>query len=299
MTGTFLPSAVESSLATARAIRVNNYVHQVSQEESARIRRFLYLLATGTVVFVLVIAIAILTADRWLMAISPASEREFMRPYIEWAGEHFLQQADPVLQDYVVAMGQQIAADMNLPEQLELEFQVIEGDTVNAFTTLGGYVFVFEGLVREVESENSLSMVLAHEIAHAKNRDPLLATGRGVLLQIMISSLSGSGGIDPTATELGSDLMLNIYSREQEEAADRIALTAVQSRYGHVGGATRLFRLIQDSDPNPGSIELSSTHPDIDQRIDYIEGMTSKMGWSVREETPHPEEVRTALTKSL
>lgn len=152
--------------------------------------------------------------------------------------------------------------------------------------------------MREIDSENSLSMVLAHEIAHAKKRDPLLATGRGILLQIMISSASGGGGIDPTTTEVGSDLMLNIYSREQEEAADKLALAAVQARFGHVGGATQLFRLLQESGQNTDLPEVSMSHPDTENRIAYIEGMASEMGWSIREETPYPAEVRAVFART-
>jgi len=55
-------------------------------------------------------------------------------------------------------------------------------------------------------------VVLAHEIAHAKNRDPLLGAGRDILLQLLMSSLSG-GGIDPSTVDAGSNLMLNTYSR--------------------------------------------------------------------------------------
>ena len=37
----------------------------------------------------------------------------------------------------------------------------------------------FKGLVERLKSEQALAMVMAHEIAHIVNRDPITALGRG------------------------------------------------------------------------------------------------------------------------
>jgi predicted Zn-dependent protease len=225
---------------------MNDYVHEVSDEEVARIQRFGYSAAIGTAIFIVLIILAIVTAQYWVKLISHEGERQFISPHVKWVNEHLLDESDPALQAYVDRLGREIAAGMELPAELQLEFFVIDGSTANAFTTLGGYIFVLDGLVRELDDENSLAMVLAHEIAHAANRDPLSSASRGILLQIMIYSATGSGGFDSAkASELGSDIMLSAYSREQEEAADQLAVAALQRQYGHVGGATRLFEALQ------------------------------------------------------
>lgn len=274
---------------------MSHYEHKIDDDESARIQRFLYWVAAGTAAFVVIIIIAILTAHHWLTFISPASERDFMRPFVTWANENLVSDADPVLQAYIEELGNEIAADMELPDGLELEFHVVDGGMVNAFTTLGGYVFVFEGLIEELDSENALAMVIGHEIGHAANRDPLLATGRGVLLQIMVSSLSG-GGIDTTNMNRGSEFMLNIYNRDQEEAADRLAFEAVYDRYGHVGGATQLFRVLAESEEDIQTIEMLSSHPDVESRIEYLDELAKEKGWSANDVTLYPEEVRQVLS---
>ena len=156
-----------------------------------------------------------------------------------------------------------------------------------------------EQMVRDLV-EIGIAMVLAHEIAHAINRDPLSTAGRGILLQIMISSLSGSGGIDPSTTsELGFDLMLNLYSREQEEEADRIALLALYSQYGHVGGATDLFETLRDDYGDVEPPEFLSSHPETSDRIAMIRKMAQERGWGVEATNPYPEEVREALSLQL
>lgn len=275
---------------------MNDYVYEISQEESARIRRFVRLFAVGTAAFAFLIILAIVTANRWMLLISSESERRFIQPYVSWADERLLPKSDPELQAYVSDLARQISADMAIDADMQLDFLVLKGGTVNAFTMLGGYIFVFEGLMQELDNENSLVMVLAHEIAHAKNRDPLLGAGRGILLELLISSLSG-GGIDPSTIDSGSDLMLNTYSREQEEKADRLALAALQKRYDHVGGATQLFRMLRGSGDTPETMEILSSHPNLDQRIEYIESMADENRWATKATTPYPPEIEVIIRK--
>lgn len=279
---------------------MSDYVHEVSDQEAERIQRFLYGVAIGTVLFVLLIAVAIVTAPRWIKLISHEAEREFVEPYVGWANKYVLDDSNPALQGYVENLGARVADNMDVPPELELKFFVIEGETVNAFTTLGGYIFVFDGLMSELDDENSLAMVLGHEIAHAVNRDPLSTAGRGILLQILISSLSGSGGFDPSTTsELGFDIMLNLYSREQEEEADRLALLALYEQYGHVGGATDLFETLRDDYEDLEPPEFLSSHPETSDRIAMIRGIAEERGWDIEATSPYPEEVREALSSQL
>ena len=268
---------------------MSEYVHQIDDDESARIAGFLRWLAVGTVLFVVLVIVLFWTANRWLLVISPESERRFIEPYIEWSRGTLLVESDPALQDYVESLASSIHSLLG-PDVQPIRVQVIAGDTVNAFATLGGYVFVFEGLVEAVDSENGLAMVLAHEIAHVHHRDPLMSTGRGMLIELALSTLSGTG-IDPSTVDAGTNLMLNQYSREQEVAADELALSLLHRKYRHVGGAKRLFEIIRDYDDAPETAEFLSTHPDIGARIDNIDRWTTDNRWSTGDAVPYPPEV--------
>ena len=80
---------------------MTSYVHQISDREAEKIRRFLIMLSAGTVIFVVVIILAILTADKWLTLISHESEHQFIEPYIECTDENLLSTTDPVLKQYI------------------------------------------------------------------------------------------------------------------------------------------------------------------------------------------------------
>jgi len=273
---------------------MSEYVHTVDAEEQAKIASFLRWFAIGSVLFIVAIIALFVTADRWLRLISIESERRFIEPYIDLLVENDVVESDPVLQAYVRDLAREMDDQLGSDRELELRVFVIEGEMINAFATLGGYIFVFDSLVEAVENENSLAMVLGHEIAHVHHRDPLLGTGRAMLIQLALSTFSGNG-LDPNTVNVGSDVILNQYSREQELAADELGLQLVQDRYAHVGGATRLFEIIRGDAEDLQLAEFLSTHPDTDARIERIEALTAERGWPVGEPTPYPDAVREAL----
>ena len=130
---------------------------------------------------------------------------------------------------------------------------------------------MFTGLLDRVKSENGLSFVLAHELAHISNRDHLRALGRGLVLfgisAILTGSDSGLSGVLAPATHLGQAK----YSREREALADAKALQILNCRYGHAGGATELFESLskEDADSSRLSHYLAS-HPSMHARIDAL-----------------------------
>ena len=51
------------------------------------------------------------------------------------------------------------------------EVKIIDDpETLNAFATPGGYIYVYTGLIKFLDSEDELAGVMGHEIAHAAQR---------------------------------------------------------------------------------------------------------------------------------
>jgi predicted Zn-dependent protease len=274
----------------------HDYIHKVDANESERIRRFLHVVAIGTLAFVAIIAIAIATASHWIRFISHESERQFVAPHVQWIEEHLLDDSDPELQAYVERLGADMARQMDVPADLQLRFYVVDGDMENAFTTLGGHIFIIDELLTVVDNENSLAMVLAHEIAHAVNRDPLTGTGRGILFQVLLSTLSGGGMDAPTSANLGIEMTLNAYSRTQEEAADSMAVAALAERYGHVGGVTQFFEKLGETTDDEDVPTIMSSHPHLDDRIEAIRKQVQREGWVSGDVSPYPASIRALVS---
>ena len=78
-----------------------------------------------------------------------------------------LRERKPV--DYVVEIGQKLAALSELPDET-WTFQVVDTAEPNAFALPGGHVYVSRGLLALVNSEDELAGVIGHEIGHVTGR---------------------------------------------------------------------------------------------------------------------------------
>jgi predicted Zn-dependent protease len=77
--------------------------------------------------------------------------------------------ADPSLQQWVDRIGKPVAAQST--RHLPFRFVLMDTFEDNAFSLPGGTVCVTRGLLNHVTSDEELGGVLAHEVAHAENRD--------------------------------------------------------------------------------------------------------------------------------
>ena len=86
------------------------------------------------------------------------------------------------IQTYLQQLADRLVANAPLPEGMSITVHYVDDDTVNAAATLGGHVLMFRGLLERLPNENALAMVMAHEIAHVRHRDPMMSLGRGVVV---------------------------------------------------------------------------------------------------------------------
>lgn len=181
------------------------------------------------------------------------------------------------------AMADRLAPALLADEDTRIVLHYWDDDTVNAFATLGGNIFVSRGLIARMPSENALAMVIAHEIAHVTNRDVMAAMSGVVMLQL-VSTLVFTQGADQLASLLGPTSLLASrgFGREAERQADAAALRAVVARYGHVAGAGDLFEIIDEMRREAGREEppaFLSTHPVTAARIAAIRDTAVARGW--------------------
>lgn len=247
-------------------------------------------LASGVVIVSVVVGVFLTLATTLIVSIVPFSyEQEIAAPFIEE-----LEYEEGDISAYLQTMAGDLSASMNLPADMLIQMHYIDEDTVNAFATLGGHIFIYRGLVQAMPGENSLAMVVAHEIAHIKHRDPIASLGRGVIFMIAWSLVTGASGSDIGGKALGQGGLLTLmsFSRDQERAADEDAIAAVERRYGHIAGANALFVQL-DKEQGGGSDALPqffSSHPPNSDRSADIRRLAEAAGWHTEGElTPLPD----------
>ncbi len=169
-----------------------------------------------------------------------------------------------------------------------VSLSVTESDQMNAFALPGGRVVVFSEMTKKFNSENELAFVLAHELAHFKNRDHLRGMGRSIVVLAISVLLTGANSDLSTLVTPVFAMDSAQYSQERESEADRIALEALNCRYGHVAGATAFFELIAepDDDFDWSLTHYFSSHPEAASRIDDLNTLADSRGYAT--EYPKP-----------
>ena len=97
---------------------------------------------------------------------------------------------------------------------LVLRFFVNESDEVNAFSHVGGYIYVNKGLLEFIDGDGELEFVLGHEIGHVE----LQHCTRNLTYAARASKLGGQLG--ENLTQIAYHLVAVGYSEDQEFAAD-------------------------------------------------------------------------------
>lgn len=165
-------------------------------------------------------------------------------------------------------------ADLPYPVTLQLA----ETKQPNAVALPGGRIVVFAGLLGKVKSRNGLAFVLAHELAHFKNRDHLRGIGRSVVLVGITAFLTGAhSDLTQIVTPVSHGGMAQ-YSQTRETAADNRALQILACRYGHVGGATEFFEAMLKEDEGYRFSHYFDSHPETRSRIENLRREAARMG---------------------
>ena len=203
------------------------------------------------------------------------------------------------VESYLQDLAGRLAKAEQLPDGMTIKLHYRDEPVVNAFATLGGHVVIYRGLLKVLPDENSLAMVLAHEIAHIKHRHPVTALGRGLATAVVVSTISGAAGNSFAGRAMGeAGLLTHLgFTRAQEEQADATALAAVVALYGHAGGSGELFKLMRTASERASEPpKLLSTHPQSEERTARLANLAQTRQWpSEGGRTPLPVAIRERL----
>lgn len=191
-----------------------------------------------------------------------------------------------------------IAAVQGLPPEIAVEVHVIRTAPVQAFPTLGGHILLYEGLLRALRSEDELTALLAHQIAHLRLRHPAEALGRRVSVGMMLSIFSQDLAEAFSRPSFHASLRTAPTFLEQHETATlKDTGDTLVARHGHLGGATDLsatLKRIMATDLE-GETRIIATHPGIAQLDEALRRMSREHDWPVE----HPARQRRPLPADL
>ncbi len=172
-------------------------------------------------------------------------------------------------------------ADKNASKDLEgfaWEFNVVDEQPVNAWCMPGGKVVVYTGLLPVTQDEQSLAVVMGHEIAHAIARHGNQRMSQGLMVQFGGALLSVAASQNSALTQqifaqaygIGTGLGVLAYSRKHETEADKMGLIFAAMAGYNPEAAVGFWERMAGAGGGQSPPELLSTHPSDETRINNL-----------------------------
>lgn len=181
----------------------------------------------------------------------------------------------PFAYNYINSLTNQIldSDDVAYREEFVWEVKIIENDSVlNAFATPGGYIYVYTGLIKYLESADALAGVMAHEIAHSDLRHTSRNLQKAYGVSILLSIIFGENPneLETIAGQIAGTLSGLRFSRDYEREADDQSVQYLADTPYACNGAAIFFEKLNEEGQTAGVPEFLSTHPSPDNRIQDI-----------------------------
>ena len=280
------------------ANRPKGFIHRVMLRRSASITRA----AFQTLTRALALLLALTLASPAPLAVSPANASYFNFGIKEEKelGDKFnvlIRSKLPMIEDsevveYVRDVVDRLARQMP-PQPFPFSVAVVKDNAINAFAAPGGYVFVFTGLILNMNHDSEVAGVLAHELAHVTQRHIAKRVEQGRILSIasILGVLAGfalgaatgqrdAGGAMMMGSQAAAQQAMLSYSRDDEREADEVGMNFLSAAGYAPRGLPQAFEVMQRMKvfKGYGSIPAYlSTHPDILERIGYLSERVNRM----------------------
>jgi predicted Zn-dependent protease len=206
-------------------------------------------------------------------ATSTQTEVEMGRQEDEQIVDTSVIETDPLMNAYV----QKIAG--NIWKQVERKdvpynIKVIKDTEVNSFATLGGYVYIDEGLIDFVQSDDEFAGVIGHETGHIERRHLLTSQSKLTALNLLfgIASL-----FSPIIYEFGNIMEAGAFAkieRADELQADRTGLQLMsRAGYDPDNMTTIMTHLgVLEDEHSDLVTKYLQDHPDPKARVAHLSG---------------------------
>ena len=181
---------------------------------------------------------------------------------------------DDGLQRYVNLVGNWVATQSGRNDFL-WHFGVLATEDINAFAAPGGYVFITEGLYRQLKSEAELAGVLGHEIAHVTQKHHLKVLKKSNLINALGQAASKKARNNDQVVQNvignGAEIMARRLDKEAEFEADRVGTVyAARAGYDPWGLPAVLQNLAALPPRDNRTSLLYKTHPQPEERLSKL-----------------------------
>ncbi len=187
----------------------------------------------------------------------------------------------PVSYDYIESMMNNIldSEEITYREEFNWTINIINDDqTLNAFATPGGQLYVYTGLIYFLDREDDLAGVIGHEIAHSDQRHSSKQLQRQYGISVLLSIIAGGevSQLEQMVGQIAGTGAVLAFSRDAEAEADDFSVRYLSQTNYACNGAAAFFQKLLDNEAQRRP-EFLSTHPSPDNRVEDINAMADEI----------------------
>jgi predicted Zn-dependent protease len=151
---------------------------------------------------------------------------------------------------------------------INYKLSILKSDEINAFATLGGYLYITTGLLDFVDSYDELAFIIGHEVAH----EDRLHTQRKVTkltLSTDLGDMTRMEGFAEIASKINKTLAPP-FDQIDEYEADKVGFELAKAAGYDVNRFADFFKKLERYEKQDLLRKLTSTHPFAEHRKNCI-----------------------------
>lgn len=163
-------------------------------------------------------------------------------------------------------------------QDYQYHFYLLNSKDINAFTTPGGNIYFFTGLLNALKSDEEIAAVLAHEIGHCSARHTIkkyqAALGYNLIGSLVFSQVQMGDAAKQTlslASNTAVQLAMSAYGRQDEYQADRLGIKYMYLAGYDLNGMIKTLQALEKESKGQRPPLILSTHPYAEDRIQAAE----------------------------
>jgi predicted Zn-dependent protease len=175
------------------------------------------------VVIALIVALSSASIPAPALALPTSSEIAIGKEIDKQITDTTVVVTDPLLNQWVNDISNKLWSE-TARKDVPYSIKILDVSDINAFSTLGGYIYINEGTIDFAQSDDELAGVIGHETGHIERRHAVTSANKASILNVIFGIASLFSPIMYRFGELIQAGVLAKISREDESQADKYGL---------------------------------------------------------------------------
>jgi predicted Zn-dependent protease len=225
------------------------------------------------VVIALTVAMTSASIPAPAFAMPTSSEVQLGKEYDKQITDTTVIVTDPLLNQWVNDVSNRLWAQ-TARKDVPYSIKILDVPDVNAFSTLGGYIYINEGTLDFVQSDDELAGVIGHETGHIERRHAVTANNKASILNVIFGVASLFIPLVYRFGQLAQAGLQAKIARDDENEADKYGLM-LMSRAGYDPDAMKTFMAhlgAVDGESHDLISKYLADHPGTPKRLANLNG---------------------------